>query len=400
MAKTLTEILEERVSDGRITKGEADIIAAFIFEVQSQRGTRDSGMLTRAWALIRSAEALHKCGNATLDKADTEEVMRLISFIRSNGYSKNYQNDIIKALKRFFIWQIENGAPKLNENKIKAIKVPGMDWKCKKADDMLTKEEVLHIIEECTNSRDKAIISMLYDASARPVDLLELKWEDIIFDEYGAIFKTSAKTGKERTIRLTPISSPYLSQWRSDYPGEPLGNNPVFVSHREYESAGGMNIPIKNTAILRLIRNLRKKTGINKLKPSIFRPSRISHDVAEGYDLQYLMLKNWGSLKSSMIEVYAKPGEEYISRYALEKAGVKLSRKKRERSKVLDPITCPHCGDINPPGKEFCGHCGQGLTEEARDKVRLAERQAELLPEYEMLLNKFKQELLAIQNKK
>jgi uncharacterized OB-fold protein len=48
---------------------------------------------------------------------------------------------------------------------------------------------------------------------------------------------------------------------------------------------------------------------------------------------------------------------------------VKNFRKPRERSKVLDPIECPHCGDINPPGKQFCGICGRSLTEEAMHQV-------------------------------
>ena len=322
MAQKLTEILAQKESSGQLKNTESQLISTFIFEQQAQRGTRDSTMLTRAWSILRLAELLHKDGKTTLDTATTEDVLRLVSVIRSNNYSKNYQNDLIKVLKRFFLWRIENGGTGLNEKKIHSIKVPGMDWKCKTTEDLLTKEEVLQAIDACSNSRDKAIISMLYDASARPVDLLELKWKDIIFDEYGALFRTSAKTGKERTIRLTPISTPYLSQWRSDYPGEPFGTNQVFISHHKYAEAGDKYVPIENTAILRLIRTLRKKTGNPRLKPSIFRPSRITHDVSDGFDLQYLMLKNWGSLKSSMIEIYAKPGEEYISKYALEKAGV------------------------------------------------------------------------------
>lgn len=368
MAGKLTEILDKRVSQERLTQAEADLISSFIFEVQAQRGTRDSGMMTRAWALIRTAEALHQF-HSTLDTATTEDALRMVSFIRGNGYSKNYQNDIIKALKRFLLWRIDNGARKLNEKKIRAIKPPGMDWACKKPEDMLTKDEVLQVIEACGNSRDKAIISMLYDASARPVDLRELTWDDIIFDEYGALIHTSAKTGIPRSIRLTHISFPYLAQWRQDYPGSPKGLNPVFLSHRVYEAAGGQHVPIEHTAFLRLIRSLRKKTGIQKLKPSIFRSTRITHDVADGYDTAYLMKKNWGTLKTNMLEIYAKPDEDYITRYALEKSGVELPKKIRERSKVLDPITCIHCSWINPPGTEYCGHCGRPLDEKTATEL-------------------------------
>lgn len=363
MTVTLTEILDKRVSQDRITRAEADLISSFVFEIQAQRGTRDSGMLTRAWSLIRSAEALHTF-DVTLDRVTTDDAMKLITHVRGNGYSKNYQNDLIKAFKRFLLWRIDNGAPNLNEKKIRAIRAPGMDWACKKPEDMLTKEEVLQVIEACTNSRDKAIISMLYDASARPVDLRELTWNDITFDEYGALIRTSAKTGKERKIRLTHISFPYLAQWRQDYPGSPVGVNSVFVTHRVYEAAEGQHLPLEHTAFLRLIRSLRKKTGILKLKPSIFRSTRITHDVADGYDTAYLMKKNWGTLKTNMLEIYAKTDEDFITRYALEKSGVEMPSKLKERSKVLDPTTCSACSWINPPGTEYCGHCGRPLSEE------------------------------------
>jgi predicted amidophosphoribosyltransferase len=53
----------------------------------------------------------------------------------------------------------------------------------------------------------------------------------------------------------------------------------------------------------------------------------------------------------------------------LEKAGIKTSQKVKERSHTLDPITCPQCSTINPPGKRFCGQCGSTLTEEAEIQV-------------------------------
>jgi len=367
MAKTLTEILDNQVQESHLSRSEADLIQSFIFEIQAQRGSSNTGMITRAWALIQCTKALHNFGSK-LETLETDDVFHLITFLRGNGYSKNYLNDQIKAIKRFVMWRIENGAPNLNEKKIKAIKAPGMDWSSKKPTDMLTKEEVLQAINACTNSRDRAVISMLYDGSLRPVDLRELTWDKVFFDEYGVLIRSSAKTGKERVIRLT-FSVPYLSQWRADYPGNPEGPIPVFVSHNIFKDAGDQHIPLEKEAITRLIRTLRKKTGIEKLQPSIFRPSRITHDVIDGYDASYLMLKNWGTLNTPMLQVYAKPGEDYMTKYALEKAGIKIPARMRERSKALDTTTCPRCQTLNPPGKKFCGQCGLSLTEEAKTGI-------------------------------
>ena len=104
---------------------------------------------------------------------------------------------------------------------------------------------------------------MLYDGSLRPVDLRKLAWEDVTFDEYGALIRTSAKTGKERVIRLT-FRTPYFAQWKTDYSLEKLQVLiPVFVSHRIYESAGGNHVPLEMDAITRLIRSLRTKSELN-----------------------------------------------------------------------------------------------------------------------------------------
>lgn len=51
------------------------------------------------------------------------------------------------------------------------------------------------------------------------------------------------------------------------------------------------------------------------------------------------MPKNWGTRKTPMLQFYAKPGEDYITKYTLEKAGIKISQKTKEREKNLDPIT-------------------------------------------------------------
>ena len=119
-------------------------------------------------------------------------------------------------------------------------------------------------------------------------------------------------------------------------------------------------------AIYLLMRSLRKKTGIMRLNPSIYPPVSNHADVTDGYDSRYLMLKNWGTLKNPMLHVYAKPGEDYITKYALEKAGIKTSQKTKVREKTLDPITCPQCSSINPPGKGFCGQCRFTLSDKAK----------------------------------
>ena len=64
-------------------------------------------------------------------------------------------------------------------------------------------------------------------------------------------------------------------------------------------------------------------------------------------------------------------------------AGIQIEEK--PRSKALEPRQCPRCGMINGPTLQWCSVCSLELTEGAREKVRVATEQAELLPEYDLL---------------
>jgi uncharacterized OB-fold protein len=91
-----------------------------------------------------------------------------------------------------------------------------------------------------------------------------------------------------------------------------------------------------------------------------------------------------------------------MTNYALEKAGIQTPGKARERSKALDPITCPRCSTLNPPGKKFCGQCGLSLTEEAKVEVENISQQLKTLfvenpkaqPLFIQLLKELKQQPL------
>jgi hypothetical protein len=72
---------------------------------------------------------------------------------------------------------------------------------------------------------------------------------------------------------------------------------------------------------------------------------------------------------------------------------------KEQKSKTLESRQCPRCYTVNGPTLQFCGTCGCELTEEAANKVKQAKEQAELQPEYQALLDKFKAELYQIQAK-
>lgn len=317
--------------------------------------------------VIRSV--LHLCIghiNKPISRITDIDVLKERDVIMDSTYKVSYKRKTIFNMRRFFLWYWQKN--KVKRMDINGITLPKEEWKSKKPDDMLTPQDIEKVLKACHNARDRFFIAALWDGSNRPVELLLLKWQDLVVDEFGYSFKTSAKTGKERHIRLT-ISIPYLEAWKREYPGEPTGENPVFVSLRRIRGPDNAWIhkPWKMISVKFMFKTIREETGITNFKPGTVRPSRITDDVKNNYPESYLKMKNWGNLKSPMLDKYTNLRPDYVDGIALSKAGMqKKDPVKQEKGFEITVPTCPVCQTLNVPGSMFCAMCKKPLTETAR----------------------------------
>jgi len=133
-----------------------------------------------------------------------------------------------------------------------------------------------------------------------------------------------------------------------------------------------------------MIKLLKKWTGIKKLKASIFRPTKITHDVASGVELPYIMKKNWGSLRTKMIDVYTNLDAGYMDEVALRNAGMeRRTGFKEKKIYKLEPPVCPVCHKVNLLGSKYCAECITPLTEEAQQSLEVKTQAIEQNPRYE-----------------
>lgn len=310
------------------------------------------------------------------EDCSTKEYLAVFKIIReSENFKPNYKRLLVHVGKSFCLWASKTNK-KIDVADIQSVKLPESQWKTKKPEDMLTIIELTKLIQNARNSRDKALLSMLYDGSNRPIELLRLHWRDIIIDEHGYYFTTDAKTRKERHIRLTNQSIPYLDQWRGEHP-DPTPDQWVFCNINA-TNKGIRPLTISN--IQRMMKLLRRNTGIKKLKSSIFRPSRITHDVASGVELPYIMKKNWGSLRTKMIDVYTNLDSGYMDEVALRNAGMERKTEfKDKKIYKLEPPVCSICHKVNLLSSKFCAFCMNPLTEEAYiQRESISERMRQL----------------------
>lgn len=354
---------------GTITDSDQEIITRFINDKQVQdhisqaRVNKIVSTLTnwRRFIPVQYCDLTYETLSAGISAMKTGNSQK------GEAFGVNTQHDYIRILKMFLTWLQDNEIVDLPMDKIKKIRAPKQNFETTTPDEILTKEEIEKLLTACASSRDRALIGLLYESGCRVAEIARLRWKDIQFDEYGVkLYIDDHKTDKKRYSRITMMTQ-YIAQWRNDYNGArgndglPVPGAPVFIS-RERQT-------LTWVAIIRIIDRAKEHTDITrKINPHLFRKSRITHMISQGYQESVVKKSMWNNLDTTMFKTYVVLGEKQIDDEFLTQAGVKT---KEERDKnALKSRPCINCGLVNTPTARFCNKCGQSLTEEAKMETK------------------------------
>lgn len=384
--------LKKAVNSQRISQDDADLILEFVQETKAvNKKITASRCFKLTVTLIRLREFFPKPFRECAIKdiyAAREGLETALKPDGSTRYKANTIADFVRFMKRLFLWMVENGYSAIPEKKLADISPPAYRYDTKKAEDLFTKEEIHAMLKACQTSRDRAIISVLYDGAMRIGELGTLRWNQVQFTDVDATVTVKFKTEKTRLIPLF-MARQYLSAWKNDYPGEPAGENFVFLT-----SGGGRNRTGRNqlqyAGVAKQIKNIAERAKITrKITPHLFRHSKITHLIQDGCQESMIKLLGWGDTSTIMMDkCYSHVGPSDVRIEMARLAGVQIEGK--PKSKVLEPRQCPRCGTIAGPTHQWCPVCALELTEEARQKVLVATEQAELLPEFAAMKKQIK----------
>ena len=149
--------------------------------------------------------------------------------------------------------------------------------------EILTLEEISNLIRCAETYRDKLIILLLYESGMRAGELLNLRKQDITFDENGAVLRIFGKTGV-RYIRVIH-SAKYLE---------------TYVKFHNQDRL----FPITNAMLSKMLENCRKKAGIKKkVYPHLLRHTRATHLAKYLTEPELRLYFGWTE-KSKMPSVY------------------------------------------------------------------------------------------------
>lgn len=254
-------LVDKSVEKGKITWDDAELIKKYLMD-QNPNGKVSSTQNKIFYNLLVFREFIGEYRKNTFN-----ELFMGVTEFKKSGRKSTTVTHYLAVLRQFYLWLIDSGYSaiprEMVENKIKTKNPENMSVT---ADSILSKEDVIKLIEACKNNRNRAIIALLYEASLRPKEVCLLTWKQFKFNEHEVILVLKDQTTSKKQIRCL-MGRDYILSWRNDYPDEATGDNLVFVTHK--------GNPFTHQIMLRLIGRIAKDSGIKKVvHPHILRRSK------------------------------------------------------------------------------------------------------------------------------
>ncbi len=339
-----------------------DLIETFAMDLLAQgiSELRVTGYLTYISNIL-------KIVNKDFRKYTKDDVRKVIAHYQTRAnrgeISPNTVFEVRKTLKRFFKW--------LGKEELVNWFVAGKCESNLSPQDLITHEEFEAMLKACQNSRDRAMLSLLYETGARIGEIAAMRIKDVIFDDYGAVIWLPRSKTQRRKLRVV-FSTKYLAEWLSDHPSANDPEAPLWIklSHKNYLK------PLEYKDIQLQLKKIAKRAGIKKrIYAHLFRHTRATkllQQVSEVVGAKYM---GWVP-GTKMVKVYIHLADQDVERAILEMYGIKPA----EEDGDIKVLQCPRCSFINPGNAKFCSRCGLPLTEDAvREIERWEEKKAKLL---------------------
>jgi len=214
--------------------------------------------------------------------------------------------------------------------------------------DLYTPAEIDQLLRATNYARDRAFISMLWEAGPRVSEIGNMHVKDAIPLTNGYTINITGKTGTRTPLIIT--SAPYLSAWLGLHP---QANNPDAPLWPQLRSGK----PVTYDAIARMLQRTFRKAGIKKpVHPHLFRHSRVTYVLANGImnEQQAKTYFGWTPESDVIGSTYAHLTDSDANNAILRENNLAPHQ---QAQRDLQPVTCRICNALNPPRSEFCQHC-------------------------------------------
>ncbi len=298
-------------------------------------------------------------------------------------FSENTMWQYKALVKTFYNWLFGKESDETPPEAVRWIKRLGnkndKPWdKFKK--EILSIQEANRMINSAKNTRDKALIAILWETGLRASELLGMRKSDLQGHKEYIEFEAQGKTGKRTAIIVQ--SKPHLEEWltelekkKHELPKELQDFIwPSFTACGLSSNKMGDHVLTRDSLNTRL-KMIAKQAGIRKrVWTHGLRHSAATRDAANGWNEARLRIKYGWSRKSNMPSVYTHLANTDLKKVVLEENGI-IEQKDREEKSLLENMTkCMFCFTINLKENKYCNRCGKPLNIE---HLKVMEKKAE-----------------------
>ncbi len=214
----------------------------------------------------------------------------ILALIKRKKMSVSQQNQRINAIKFYYEKVLNGRLPYFSiDRPRKESKLPNV----------LSKKDILKILDSTENLKHKCVISILYSAGLRRSEVVNLRITDI--DSQRMLIKVrNAKGKKDRYTSLSVTTLNDLRDYiRKDKPKVWL-----------FEGQGGGKYSVESVA--KALKSAVKRVGIKKrVTPHVLRHSFATHLLEQGIDLRYIQAM-LGHASSKTTEIYTHVSNNHL----------------------------------------------------------------------------------------
>ena len=268
-------------------------------------------------------------------------------------YKTNTKNDLRLVVKKLVqyakVGSCDKNAPTPPETSWFTVN-SGKDKDSRvKPESLITIEELNAMIGATLNERDRALVSVTFEAALRPGELLTMMVGSIEFKEDYCIITVDGKTGIKR-IPLVVSHKPLLD-WLEKHPRKRDQDAPLWASLGN-NSKGNC---VSYYYLRKLLRKLGERAGVKKdIWPYLFRHSCLTAMAKVFTESKLEFYAGWVQ-GSRMTRRYVHFSARDLEEAVLELHGL---AKKDEAKRGFRLEDCPRCGKRNQLDSVRCGFCG------------------------------------------
>lgn len=309
-----------------------------------------------------------------LKDLNREDAERVVAWINNKPHKEWTKHDSKLVLRKIVQYAKQGsctkGTPLPCEVSWISLAVKEKDFRAT-PENLLTQDEVASMINVAANTRDRALVYVLFEAALRPGELLTMIVGGVEFKEDYCLISVNGKTGIKR-IPLVVSFKPLL-EWLRDHPCPDDRNAPLWCSL----SSNRVGDRLSYQHFRLRVKRLAEKAGLKKdIWPYLYRHSTLTAMAKVFTEAKLEQFAGW-TYGSKMTRRYVHFSARDLEDAVLELHGLKQPQRGDGMAKLIE---CPRCRNKNPFGNVRCSFCGfildRRLAEETEQKT--AEKDMEI----------------------